>query len=123
MNFDAYHGKVTLVNFWATWCGPCKTELPALVALNKEYADRGVRIIGVSADRGANIAADVQAFVRENGLPYQIVISNDDLEEAFGNIRALPTTFIVNDQGTIVKTIVGGRDKAFFAQAIEPLLK
>jgi thiol-disulfide isomerase/thioredoxin len=123
VSFDKFHDKVTLINFWATWCGPCKKELPALVEINKEFADRGVRIIGVSSDRGANVADDVRAFVRENGIPYQVIISNDDLEEAFGNIRALPTTFLVNEQGTIVKTFVGGRDKQFFSEAIASLLK
>jgi len=123
VSFDAFRGKLTLVNFWATWCGPCKRELPALIELNKEYAGRGVTILGISSDRGANIIDDVRAFVRDNGINYQVVLSNDDLEEAFGNIRALPTSFLINEQGEIVKTFVGGREKQFFAQAITEALK
>jgi thiol-disulfide isomerase/thioredoxin len=118
VNFDAFRGKLVLVNFWATWCGPCKRELPALVELNKEYAGRGVTILGISSDRGANIIDDVRAFVHDSGIPYQVVLSNDELEEAFGNIRALPTSFLINEEGSIVQTFVGGREKQFFAQAI-----
>ncbi len=123
VSYEAIRGKVTLINFWATWCGPCKKELPALVELNKEYGARGLKIIGVSADRGANIIDDVRAFVRDNGIPYQVVVSNDELEEAFGNIRALPTSFIVNAEGKIVETFVGARDKQCFVQAITTRLK
>jgi thiol-disulfide isomerase/thioredoxin len=123
VHFDAYRGTLTIVNFWATWCGPCKRELPALVDLSKEYSGRGVKFIGISSDRGANIVDDVRAFVHENGLPYQIVVSNDDLDEAFGNIRGLPTSFVVNDQGAVVRTFMGARDKQFFASAIDSLLR
>jgi len=123
VSFDAFRGKLTLVNFWATWCGPCKRELPALIDLNKEYAGRGVTILGVSSDRGANIIEDVRAFVHDNGITYQIVLSNDDLEEAFGNIRALPTSFLINQEGEIVQTFVGGREKQFFVQAITEALR
>ena len=123
VSFDAFRGKLVLVNFWATWCGPCKRELPALIELNKEYAARGVKILGVSSDRGANIIDDVRAFVHDSGIPYQVVLSNDDLEEAFGNIRALPTSFLINEEGSIVQTFVGGREKQFFAQAITAALQ
>jgi len=122
VDFESFRGKVTLVNFWATWCGPCRKELPDLIALSKDLADRNVRIIGVSTDRGSNVVDDVKSFVRQHGIPYQIVISNSDLEEAFGTIRAVPTSFIIDQQGKIVQTIVGTRTKDAFAQAITPLL-
>lgn len=118
VDLDAYRGKVTLINFWATWCGPCRRELPDLVALSREMADRNVRIIGVSTDRGANVVDDVQAFVDAQGIPYPVVISNENLEEAFGNIRALPTSFVVNADGKIVQTFIGMRSKEFFAEAL-----
>lgn len=123
IDFDSFRGKVTLINFWATWCGPCKKELPDLIEINREYAGRGVKIIGISADRGTNIAEEVSGFVHENGIPYLIVISNDELEEAFGNIRGLPTTFLVDEEGKIVQTFVGMRDKQFFEKALSDLLK
>lgn len=114
-DFDSFRGKVTLVNFWATWCGPCKKELPDLIDLSKELADRGVVILGIATDR---ITSDVAPFVAEYGIPYTIVLSNEDIEEYFGNIRVVPTTFLVNAEGKIVDTIIGSRSKEQFKKAI-----
>ncbi|MBI3189381.1 MAG: TlpA family protein disulfide reductase [Ignavibacteriales bacterium] len=121
-NFDSFKGKVTLVNFWATWCGPCKVELPDLIALSKEYSDRNVRFIGISTDRGSDVVEDVRTFVQKSGITYQIVISNDDIESAYGNIHAIPTTFIVDENGKIVESFVGVRSKEYFAQALNKAL-
>jgi thiol-disulfide isomerase/thioredoxin len=123
VDFDSYRGKATLVNFWATWCVPCKRELPDLVALSKEFAGKNVKILGISTDRGASVIEEVSTFVREQGIPYQNVISNDQIEEAFGNIRMIPTSFLIDGEGKIVQTFVGGRSKEFFAQAINAVLK
>lgn len=123
IDFDKFRGKVTLVNFWATWCGPCKRELPDLIALSKEMADKNVKILGVSTDRGSNVIEDVRAFVAEKGIPYQNLIANEYLEEAFGNVRVIPTSFIIDAEGKIVQTIVGMRSKEQFAEAINALLK
>ena len=118
VQFDAVRGKATLVNFWATWCGPCKRELPDLVALNADLADKGITVIGVSTDRGSNVVEDVRAFVKEHGIKYQVVVSSEELEEAFGNVRLLPTSFIIDTNGNIVQTFVGPRSKAFFTEAL-----
>ena len=118
VSLDDFRGRVVLINFWATWCGPCKRELPDLVALSRELGDKQVTIIGVSTDRGANVIEDVRSFVHDQGIPYQIVVANQDLEEAYGNIRALPTSFILNAEGKIVKNFVGIRTKEFLSQAI-----
>ena len=123
VKFEAARKKVTVVNFWATWCGPCKHELPDLIALSKEYADRDVEFIGVSTDRGDNAISNVRNFVQQAGIPYQIVMSTDQLEEAFGNIRAIPQTFIIDKQGNILKSFLGARTKEFFAQAIDQYLQ
>jgi thiol-disulfide isomerase/thioredoxin len=123
VDLDAYRGKVTLINFWATWCGPCRRELPDLVALSRELAGRDVRIIGVSTDRGSNVIDDVQSFVDAQGIPYQIVVANENLEEAFGNIRALPTSFVVDANGKIIQSFIGMRSKEFFAEALTAGLK
>lgn len=123
VDLDSFHGTVTLINFWATWCGPCKRELPDLISLSREMANRKVKFIGVSTDRGPGTLDDVRAFVKDHGIPYQIVISNDDLEDAFGNPRAIPTTFLIDANGKIAQTIVGMRTKEFFAQAVTSLLQ
>jgi|ERR1051326_3932267 peroxiredoxin len=123
VDLDSFHGTVTLVNFWATWCGPCKRELPDLISLSREMDNRKVKFIGVSTDRGPNTVEDVRTFVKDRGIPYQVLIANDDLEDAFGNPRAIPTTFIIDANGKIAQTIVGMRTKEFFAQAITSLLQ
>lgn len=122
VDFDSFRGKVTLINFWATWCVPCKKELPDLIALSKDFADKNVKVLGISTDRGGNVREEVGTFVAERGIPYPILISNDELEAAFGNITGIPTTFVVDASGKIVQTFVGGRTKEMFAQAVTPLL-
>ena len=123
IDFDSFRGKVTLINFWATWCGPCKHELPDLVQISKDFADKNVKLLGISTDRGADAASAVASFVQEHGIPYQNLISNEQLEEAFGNIPAIPTSFLIDSNGKIVQTYVGGRTKEFFSDAITALLK
>jgi peroxiredoxin len=123
IDFDTYRGKATLVNFWATWCVPCKRELPDLVALSKELSGKNVKILGISTDRGSGVVEEVSTFVREQGIPYQNVIANEEIEEAFGNIRMIPTTFLIDGDGKIVQTFVGARSKEFFTQAITAVLK
>ena len=120
--FDAFKGRVTFVNFWATWCGPCKMELPDLIALSKEYSDKNVRFIGISTDRGGEVVEDVRTFVQKAGIPYQIVISNEDIEAAYGNIHAIPTSFIIDANGKIVQSFVGVHSKEIFGEAINKAL-
>ena len=122
IDLDSYRGKVTVINFWATWCGPCIHEIPDLIELSKELSDKNVKLIGVSLDRGPNVAEDVQNFVTEKGIPYQVVLANEELENAFGNISSIPTTFLVDDQGTIRQTIIGIRTKRVLIQAVTDLL-
>lgn len=123
ISFDHFRGSVTLINFWATWCGPCKKELPDLVALSNELAAKKVKILGVSVDRAPNVVDLVTEYVSEHGISYQNVISNDDMEEAFGNPRAIPTSYLIDADGNIAQTIVGMRTKEFYQQAITALLK
>jgi thiol-disulfide isomerase/thioredoxin len=115
VDFDSYRGKVILVNFWATWCGPCKKELPDLIALSNELANRNVVILGIATDR---ITSDVAPFVADQKIPYTVLISSEDLEKAFGNIRVVPTSFLINSEGKIIKTIVGMQTKEQFREAI-----
>jgi thiol-disulfide isomerase/thioredoxin len=112
-------GKLTLINFWATWCGPCKHEMPDLIALSKEYKGRGVKIIGISADVGTDVIGDVTSFVQEEGIPYQVLIANEEIKEAFGNVSMLPTSFVVDKEGNILETMIGPRSKAQFTEALD----
>lgn len=122
-NFDSFRKEVTLVNFWATWCSPCKKELPDLVAINAELALKGVKIIGISTDKGTNVISEVSDFLKENNVTYPNIVDNGELASAFGNIRGLPTTFLINKEGKIVDRFLGIRTKEFFIEKINQLLQ
>ena len=101
---DDLRGKVTLVNFWATWCGPCRAEIPDLVKLQARYPDH-LQIIGVSADEGP--VQVVEDFATEFGINYPIVMGTPELSRAFPGVMALPTSFIVDPEGRVVQTHIG----------------
>ena len=122
VSFDETRGKVTLVNFWATWCAPCKKELPDLVELSRKYAGRGFKVMGVATDRTPNSAGLVSEFVQKYSIPYQILLSTQEIEDAFGNVRMMPTSFLVDGDGRIVRTIVGIRTRDQLEELITPLL-
>jgi thiol-disulfide isomerase/thioredoxin len=101
---DDLRGKVTLVNFWATWCGPCRAEIPDLIKLQDRYPDQ-LQIIGVSTDEGPTQV--VSDFATQFGINYPIVMSTPELNRAFPGVMALPTSFIVDPDGRVVQTHVG----------------
>ena len=97
-------GKAVLVNFWATWCGPCREEVPYLVQLAARYPDH-LMVIGVSEDAGGT--DEVEAFASQYGVNYPIVMTTPEIKRAFPGVFALPTSFIVDTEGQIVQTHVG----------------
>ena len=97
-------GKVVLVNFWATWCGPCREEIPFLVRLAERYPDH-LTVIGVSEDHGSPDA--VAAFAAQYGVNYPIVMSTPEIKRAFPGVFALPTSFVVDPEGRIMESHVG----------------
>jgi thiol-disulfide isomerase/thioredoxin len=111
---DFSKDNVVLINFWATWCGPCKRELPDLVALRDEYKNKNIKILGISVDRDGDVLNLVHTFALQANLAYPIVIDNGDLEKAFGGIRGIPTSFFVNRKGEIVKKMIGLQTKETF---------
>ncbi len=121
--FDQFHGTVTILNFWATWCGPCRREIPDLEAIHKEFSAKGVKVLGISVDKGTSVLEDVATFVTNNKMSYPIVIDNGELERLYGNIRAIPTTFIINREGKIVEMLIGQRTKEVFLGKVAPYLK
>lgn len=101
---DDLRGKVTLVNFWATWCPPCRAEIPDLVALQEKYPGE-LQIIGVSEDEGALDA--VKAFIAEHGINYPVVMATPEIEAAFAGVTALPTSFVLDGDLRIVQKHLG----------------
>lgn len=113
-------GKVVILNFWATWCGPCRTEIPDFIALQKEYGKQGLVIVGASVDQaGPDV---VKKFVQQQGMNYPVALADSKMQEAFGGIEAIPTTFVIDRQGNIVGRHVGLTPREDFESEIKPML-
>ena len=104
LSSDDWRGKVVIVNFWATWCPPCRAEIPDLVALQNKYRDR-LLIIGVSQDEGS--VEVVKQFVAAHQMNYPVVMMTPEIDQAFPGIRALPTSFILDRESRVVQRHVG----------------
>jgi thiol-disulfide isomerase/thioredoxin len=104
ISFASLRGKVTLVNFWATWCGPCRAEIPDLVALQQKYRDQ-LQILGISEDEAS--PETVKQFAAKFNVNYPIAMVTPELEKLFGNVSALPTTFVIDRDGRVVQKHVG----------------
>lgn len=102
---DQFKGKVVVLDFWATWCGPCVEEIPGYVAMQKKYGPRGLVIVGVSMDSKG--PAHVKQFALTNGMNYTLVMGDEDVVEAFGNFQAIPTTFLISREGRILNQKTG----------------
>jgi thiol-disulfide isomerase/thioredoxin len=114
----ALQGKVVLLNFWATWCGPCRAEIPDLVALQERYKGR-LQIIGLNVD---DEEADIQQYVQETGINYPVAMTSNDVRIQFGGIPALPTSFVLDTEGRVVQKHVGLWDPAVYETEIRALL-
>jgi cytochrome c biogenesis protein CcmG/thiol:disulfide interchange protein DsbE len=126
---DQFKGKVVLVNFWATWCQPCRVEIPWLIEFSQNYGPKGLVILGVAMDdEGRNV---VQPFVQSerfvvNGHPqaisYQILLGNTKIADKFGGILGMPTSMLYSRDGNKIKTIVGLIDHDDMSKTLENLL-
>jgi len=116
-----YKGKVVLLDFWATYCGPCKIEIPWFMDFERKHKDQGFSVLGVSMDDDGWDA--VKPFVSDVGINYRVMVGNDSTAAMYGGIEALPTTFLIDRDGKIADVHVGLTSKSDFENAIEQLLQ
>ena len=121
-NADRWRGKILVINFWASWCGPCLKEIPEFIALQREYADKNVQFIGIAIEDQAPVAD----YLQRVAVNYPMLVAGDagsNLARQWGNIiNAVPFTVIVNAQGQIVHRQPGELSRAQFIKLVEPLL-
>ena len=116
-----FRGKVVLLDFWATWCGPCKIEIPWFMELERKNKDKGFAVLGVSMDdEGWEV---VKPFVAQLGVNYRVMIGNDTTAQLYGGVDALPTTFLIDRDGRIAAVHIGLVSRKDFEDGVEKLLE
>jgi peroxiredoxin len=113
-----FKGKVVVLDFWATWCPPCRMEIPDFVKLQTEYGSKGVQIVGIALDEPGK----ARAFAQQNGMNYPVLLGTDEIAMRYGGIEGIPTTFIIDRNGKLANRLEGYRPKAVFEQEIKKLL-
>lgn len=117
-----YKGKVVFVNFWATWCGPCRGEIPEFVELIKNYGDDDFAILGISVDNDKDYDK-LPGFVKQYSINYPVLLAEPKVVASYGGIEGIPTTFVIDRQGRALGKIVGARDYATFEKIVKSLLQ
>jgi peroxiredoxin len=121
VHLSDYRGKVVLLDFWATWCGPCKIEIPWFMDFQRQNQEKGLVVLGVSMDdEGWEIVKPYLASMKVN---YRVVIGNDHTAQLYGGVDALPTTFLIDREGKIAAVHVGLVDRKDFENGIDQLLQ
>lgn|ERR1041384_292594 len=115
-----FRGKLVVLNFWATWCAPCRVEMPWLIDFQRPYKEQGLEVVGVSMDDGEQ--QQVADFVKEMKVNYTVLKGNHEVGDEYGGVRFLPQTFIVGRDSKIIKHIFGIQSKSDFADAIKQAL-
>ena len=113
-------GKAVVVNFWATWCGPCKIETPWLVELQNQYGSQGLQVVGVAMDDSGK--DEIEKFAKDMGVNYPVLIGKEAVGDAYGGVPALPESFFVGRDGKIVDRIIGLKGRAEIEDSVKKAL-
>ncbi len=120
VDFAEFKGKVVLVDFWATWCPPCRRSIPHLVDLHNRYSGKGFEVVGISLDR---VSPDsVASFAQTYMIPYRVLMGNQEVAKNWNIGSGIPVAILVNRNGEVVEKIVGYKESSFWASKIEPYL-
>ncbi len=118
---DQFRGKVVLVNFWATWCPPCRMEMPGFEALYERHGDGDLVVLGVAMDQGGS--ADAKRFLAEHHITYPVAMANASMVRDFGGIDVLPSSFLIDRRGNIRNQVQGVYGPENLEEAVEKLLR
>jgi thiol-disulfide isomerase/thioredoxin len=120
MKLSDLRGKAVLLNFWATWCGPCKIETPWLVQLQNQYGAQGLQVIGVAMDDSGK--EDIAKFAKDMGVNYPVLLGKEAVGDAYGGVPALPESFFIGRNGKIVDRIIGLKGRGEIEDSIKKAL-
>jgi len=113
-------GKAVLLNFWATYCGPCKVEMPWFVELQKEYGPQGFQVVGVAMDDAST--EDIEKFAKDLGVNYPILLGKESVGQSYGGVNVLPTTFFLDRSGKVIAREFGLQSRSVFVDHIKEAL-
>jgi len=121
VSLKSFKGKVVLLDFWATWCYPCRMEIPHFISLQEDYNSSGLEVVGIALDKGG--VSTVKPFVEKEGINYTIVIGDVSVTKDYGGIKSIPTTFMIDKKGIVYSKYVGvPRDIGVFERDVKELL-
>ena len=120
MRLSDLRGKAVLLNFWATWCGPCKIEMPWFIELQRQYGPQGLQIVGVAMDDSSK--EDIAKFAKEMGVNYPVLLGKEAVGDAYGGVPALPESFFIGRDGKIVDKIIGLKGRGEIEESIRKAL-
>ncbi len=120
IQLSRYKGKIVVLEFWATWCPPCKATIPELIALQKKYAEKGLVVLGISIDEGDNLPSKLSAFSKENKINYPILIGSEEVSRSY-EVMSIPVTVLIGRDGRIIASYKGYVDnlEALISQQID----